>query len=450
MSYIPSTDADQREMLKKIGVERFQDLLRDIPEEMLYRGALDLPEPMSELEVRDHLADLAKRNAHNEDYICFLGGGAYDHYIPAAIGQLLARSEFYTAYTPYQPEVSQGTLQAIYEYQSMICELTGMEVCNASLYDGGSALAEGMLLACAHTRRVKVAVSSSLHPHYRRILETYARGRQLELIEVSAAEGATDIERLADTVDDETAAVVVQHPNFFGVLEQMPEISEITHRHGGLLITSNDPISLALLQPPSSYGTDIVTAEGQSLGVPLSFGGPYLGIFATTRALMRKMPGRMAGETTDQSGRRGYVLTLQTREQHIRREKATSNICTNQGLVALAATIYLALLGKNGLVKVAELCMQKSHYLANKINSLEGFRLKYGRPFFKEFVVESRISPERVMSELRERKKIFAGIPLQEMVPEQDNAFLCAVTEKRTRKQMDDLIDSLKELFPGP
>lgn len=446
MPFIPLTPKDRQEMLHALGVERFEDLLQAIPRHLLFKGDLRLPSPLSEMEVMTLLRRLSQQNDNCEDNICFLGGGAYDHYVPAPVKHILSRSEFYTAYTPYQPEVSQGTLQAIYEYQTMICELTGMDVANASMYDGGTSLAEAVLLASGHTRRNKVLISSTVNPRYVDIIRTYTQGQDIELVLIAQKEGVTDVDALKAAADENLAAVVIQHPNFFGNLEDMAPISQITHDNGALFITSNDPISLALLEPPGSYGTDIATGEGQSLGNPLNFGGPYLGIFTSTKALVRKIPGRLVGETTDQKGRRGFVLTLQTREQHIRREKATSNICTNNGLNALAATVYMALMGKNGLKKVAELSLQKSHYLASKINELNGFKLKFDQPFFKEFVVETTFPVDKVLQKLLEAG-IFAGIPLANYFPEMENCFLCAVTEKRTKDEIDYFVTKLREQF---
>jgi len=446
MGFVPNTKDDQKAMLKKIGVEKFEDLLSDIPPELLFQGDLKLPQPMSEMEVMTHLRDLGNKNENCEDNICFLGGGAYDHFIPAAVKHIISRPEFYTAYTPYQPEVSQGTLQAIYEYQSMICELTGMDVANDSVYDGGSALAEAMLLACGYTRRKEILVSAAVNPNYVEIIKTYSVGRDIAVKVIDWVDGATDLNKLADSLSENTAAVIVQHPNFFGYLEDVDEISELTHKFGALFVTSNDPISLAILKPPSEYGTDIVTGEGQSLGNSLNFGGPYLGIFAATKALIRKIPGRIVGRTLDRQGKDGFVLTLQTREQHIRREKATSNICSNEALNALAATVYMALMGKNGLRKVADLCLQKSHYLAGKINELNGFEQKFKRPFFKEFVIASERPVQDVLEKAMEQK-IFAGIHLAGFDALLKDSFLCTVTEKRTRKEMDKLIHILGELF---
>ncbi|MBN1999484.1 aminomethyl-transferring glycine dehydrogenase subunit GcvPA [candidate division KSB1 bacterium] len=444
MAFIPNTEADQKLMLEKIGVTRFEDLLDNIPPQLLFDGELNLPAPLSEMEILAHLGEMAQKNKNCEEYVCFLGGGAYDHFIPAVVKHILLRSEFYTAYTPYQPEVSQGTLQAIYEYQSMICELTGMDVANASMYDGGSALAEAVLLACGHTRRARILVSKSVNPRYIQIIRTYCRGRDFQVQLIDTADGITDLNKLDDVLSPDIAGVVVQHPNFFGCLESMPEISEMTHQKGALFITSNDPVSLAVLEPPGNYGADIATGEGQSLGNALNFGGPYLGIFTATRQLIRKMPGRIVGQTVDKKGRRGFVLTLQTREQHIRREKATSNICTNQALNALAATVYMALMGKTGLLKIAQYCLQKSHYMVNKINDIDRFSLAFPQAFFKEFVVQTDLAVNELMEKFL-ANKIFAGIPLASYFTEYKNSFLCTVTEKRTKAEIDRYLDILRE-----
>ena len=444
MAFLPHTDADKKDMLKAIGVENFEDLLSDLPAHLLYKGELKLPAPMSEMEVTSHLRRLSQKNENCLDNVSFLGGGAYDHFIPAVVKHILLRSEFYTAYTPYQPEVSQGTLQAIYEYQSLICELTGMDVANASMYDGGSALAEAALLACSFTRRSKVVVSAACHPNYIKIIRTYCYGQGIDVTIIPWDEGTVNVDALSESVDDRTAAVIVQHPNFFGCLEDMPALSELSHKAGALFITSNDPISLSVLQPPGEYGADIATGEGQPLGTPLSLGGPYLGIFAATEKLMRRMPGRIVGRTRDSHARQGFVLTLQTREQHIRREKATSNICTNNGLNALAATVYMALLGKSGMRKIAELCLQKAGYFANKIRSLDGFSLKFPRPFFKEFVVQSDSSVDGIISVLAQ-KGFFAGVPLMNYDHSLEDCFLTCVTEKRTKAEMDRFVQLLAE-----
>ncbi|HPG39006.1 MAG TPA: aminomethyl-transferring glycine dehydrogenase subunit GcvPA [bacterium] len=448
MGFIPNTDADQQQMLNKIGVRSFAELIGNIPGELLFKGELKLPVPLSEMEVLKHLNDLAGQNANCEDHICFLGGGAYDHFIPAAVKHIISRSEFYTAYTPYQPEVSQGTLQAIYEFQTMICELTGMDVANASVYDGGSALAEAMLLACGFTGRKEILIAATINPSYLQVIKTYSHGRGIVIRTIDWQNGAMDLQDLEKHISDQTAAVIVQYPNYFGYLEEVDTIAQLTHKNGALFITSNDPISLALLEPPGVYGADIVTGEGQVLGNPISFGGPYLGLFAAKKDLIRYMPGRIVGQTEDKNGKTGYVLTLQTREQHIRREKATSNICTNQGLNALAATVYMSLMGKNGLPAVAHLCLQKSHYLAQRLSALKGLKLKFDRPWFKEFVVEleSKYSVNNIINKMLE-KKVFAGISLQETDKRLGNCILVTVTEKRTKEEMDYYIKSMQELL---
>ncbi len=444
MPFIPNTEEEKRSMLKDIGVDKFEELLVNIPENVRLKGSLKLPEPLSEFEVTKALAALADKNRNLIDTISFLGGGAYDHYIPAAIGHITSRSEFYTAYTPYQPEVSQGTLQVIYEYQSLICRLFGMDASNASMYDGASALAEAALLAYNHTGRKKIVVSASVHPYYLDVLRTYCHGQSISVKVVGTENGCTDVSKLRELVGETTAAVIVQHPNFFGNLEQVTEISALAHEAGALLIASVDPISLGILQPPSTYDADIATGEGQALGNSISFGGPYLGIFTAKKELVRKMPGRIAGLTEDTQGRRGFVLTYQTREQHIRREKATSNICTNQALNALAATVYLSLMGKFGIKRVANLCLQKSHYLAERIAQLPGFELTFSKPFFKEFVVSTPLPAEDILRTLLD-KKIFGGIALARFFPELKNRLLISVTEKRTKEEMDIFLSCLSE-----
>lgn len=445
MSFIPNTDEDRKQMLAEIGIESFEDLLKNIPDDLRLKAKLNLPEPLSELEIRHELQALSEKNKSATDAICFLGGGAYDHFIPAAVGHITSRSEFYTAYTPYQAEVSQGTLQTIYEFQTLICELAGMEVANASMYDGGSALAEAALMAVNETKRTEVLLSKAVHPYYRQIIKTYFHGQRLEVKEIPIEEGITSIDELKRLITDKTAGVIIQHPNFFGFLENVFGAESIIHEKGALYITSNDPISLGILAPPGEYGVDIMTGEGQALGNALNFGGPYLGLLAIKRKYIRKMPGRLVGATEDTQARRGFVLAMQTREQHIRREKATSNICTNQALCALAATVYLTLMGKQGIKKVAELCLQKSHYLADKISSLKGFDLAFKQPFFKEFAIKCPLSPKELIKKL-EKKKILAGIDLSQFDHGIPDGLLIAVTEKRFRKELDYFIESLSEL----
>ncbi len=442
--YISNTDADRREMLAAIGVKQFEELLKNIPPEIRLKDGLRLPEALSELEVVNELQTMTSQNKNLTEVVSFLGGGSYDHFIPAAIGTIISRSEFITAYTPYQAEVSQGTLQAIYEFQTMICRLTGMDVANASMYDGGSALAEAVLLAMGHTKRNEIVIAGQLHPHYLEVIRTICVRRDVSVKQTKLNEGIADLDDLRKSVSSTTACVVVQHPNFFGCLEPVAEIGAIAHGVGALYLVSVDPISLGILSPPGEYGADVVTGEGQCLGVPTSFGGPYLGIFAVKEALMRKIPGRLSGVTVDAEGKRGFVLTLQTREQQIRREKATSNICTNQGLMMLAATVYLALMGKQGIREVAELCVQKSHYLADEIAKIKGFKLKYASPFFKEFVVDTPILPREIVRRLSGRN-ILPGIDLARF-DGVTGGLLVSVTEKKTKAEMERLMEELKDL----
>lgn len=438
------TEKNRRKMLDEIGVSKFEDLLQSIPETLRFKGRLNLPEPLSEYEVDKLLHEIAARNEHAGTHACFLGGGAYDHFIPAAVSHVLLRPEFYTAYTPYQPEVSQGTLQAIYEYQSLIAELTGLDAANASMYDGASALAEAALLVQSHTDRKTVLISKTVHPYYRRVAATYCRRFGVEIKEIGMAGGVTDLDELRRTTDSQTAGVLIQHPNFFGHLEEVDEIGKTVHHAGGLFVVSVDPISLGILKPPGAYGADIATGEGQAFGNSLSFGGPFVGLFAVKKELIRRLPGRMVGVTQDPHGNRGFVLTLQTREQHIRREKAASSICTNEQLCALASTVYLALMGKTGLPKVAELCLQKAHYLAGRIAEIKGFQLFAPKPFFKEFAVRCPVPPKRILTAMR-KERIFAGIDLGRFDYGLKDTLLIAVTEKRTKEEMDRFIKVLNQ-----
>src|SRR5215831_2935557 len=372
-------------MLGVIGADSIEQLLIRIPAKARLSRPLAVPAAMAETDLVRHLRALAGQNANADDYACFLGGGSYDHAIPSPINHLISRGEFFTAYTPYQPEASQGTLRSIFEYQTMMAELTGMDVANASLYDGGSALAEAVLMAAAVTGRRTALVSAGVNPLYRQVAETYAEGPDIRLASAPLGDGDTDLDALRRAVTDRTAAVVVQHPNFFGCLENVRAAADIAHGAGALFIVAADPINLGLLTPPGAMGADIAVGEGQALGVPMSFGGPNLGVFACRHELVRRMPGRLVGETVDAEGRRGFVLTLQTREQHIRREMATSNICTNVALCALMATISAAILGKQGLRRVGELSTAKAHYAAEVLTRAGGVRLRYRAPFFKEF-----------------------------------------------------------------
>jgi glycine dehydrogenase subunit 1 len=380
MRYLSTTAAQRAEMLRTIGAEDIEALIDRIPSKARLDRELMIPAALAEADLVAHLRALAERNADAERYVTFLGGGAYDHYIPSMINHMLLRGEFFTAYTPYQPEASQGTLRTIYEYQTMICELTGMDVTNASVYDGGSALAEAALMAHSVTERGQIVASGALSPLARRVVETYCAGPRLPVKTVPWVDGVTDLDALRKAVTGKTACVLVQYPNFFGCLEDLDQVAAIAHERGALLVVSVDPVALALLRPPGSVGADIVVGEGQALGNHLNFGGPYLGLFSCRKELVRRMPGRLVGATVDLDGDRGFVLTLQTREQHIRREKATSNICTNVALVALAATIHMALLGKDGLPRAATLSTAKAHYAAEMLGRVPGVSLRFTRP----------------------------------------------------------------------
>jgi glycine dehydrogenase subunit 1 len=438
LSYVLNTDADQRAMLDKIGVESIEELFQSIPTPLRLQQPLKVPQALSEIELQQHLSELARRNQSAEDAVCFLGGGSYDHFIPAVVDAVAGRSEFYTAYTPYQAEASQGSLQAFFEYQTLICQLTGMDVANASLYDGGSAVAEAVLMAMSIApKRSRVLVAESVHPEYRRTLQTYIANIDAKADTLPTPEGSLDPGDLKKAIDDNTLCVVVQHPNFFGCLEEVETLGQVARQRGALFIVSFDPISLGLLKRPGQYGADIAVAEGQCLGNPLAYGGPNLGILACREAFVRKMPGRLVGQTVDRNGKRCWVLTLQTREQHIRREKATSNICTNQGLMALKAAVYLTALGPQGLKETADLCARKAYYAANRLGAA-GLPLRFARPFFKEFTVSVPGEPSRLLSQLL-RAGYLAGLPLGRWYPALKDAVAVAVTEKRTKEEIDGL-----------
>lgn len=441
MNFLPHTEEERREMLKTIGLETMEQLFADIPPEVRLQQPLNIPGPMSELELTNHLQELSSKNGNLNDYVSFLGAGSYDHFMPSVINHMLLRSEFYTAYTPYQPEISQGTLTAIFEYQSLICELTGMDTANASMYDGATAMAEAAMMACGCQHRKKIVVSAAVHPEYRAVLKTYAAGQNIEVVEAPFKDGITDLQVLDGLVDDQIAGVIVQHPNFFGALEKVQQIGELAHAKGGLYITVVDPISLSILKPPGAYKADIVVGEGQALGNPVSFGGPQLGFFACTEKLTRKMPGRVVGQTVDTRGQRAFVLTLQAREQHIRREKATSNICSNEALSALAATIYLTMLGKKGLEEVALLCLQKANYLKEQLTAV-GLQPAFDAPFFKEFVVTTP-RPVQEINQVLLQDKIIGGLDLSKFYPGLNNQMLLCVTEKRSRGEMDALVSAI-------
>lgn len=441
--FLPNTDADRAAMLQTIGVASVRDLFADVPQDALY-PEFKLPRAMSELELMRELQALAARNANLNEYACFLGAGAYHHFIPATVPHLVFRTEFYTAYTPYQAEISQGTLQTIFEYQSMICALTGMDAANASHYDGATAAAEAAILAINQLpSRNKIVVCPTLHPEYRATIRTYLAGHDVHI--VGDEDTRATFEQVLDKhLDDQTACVMVANPDFLGCVRDLKPYAERVHAAGALFVVSAYPISLGLYPPPGAYGADVVVGEGQPLGNPIAFGGPYLGIFATKEKYVRRMAGRLVGQTTDTQGRRGFVLTLQAREQHIRREKATSNICTNQALCALAACVYLATLGKTGLRRVAEWCYHKAHYAARKINRLPGYRVHLEHEFFNEFVVECPRPVAAINAALREQG-IIGGYDLSREYPHLGNAMLIAVTEMNTRAQIDALVDALSQ-----
>lgn len=446
--FIPNTEAERNQMLQKIGLSKIEDLFTDVPKEFRYPD-LNLPEAMSEMEALQNLKDLAIANESTEDLLCFLGAGAYNHYTPAAVDAIISRGEFLTAYTPYQPEVSQGTLQAIFEYQSLVAALTGMDVSNASHYDGATAAAEACVLAYHHFRgkRGKFVLSKYLHPQYCETIKTYFQGYEKIKVVGDTNNGTLQTnEDLLKLVDNDTAIVYVQYPDFLGRIQDFTEFAKEVHAQGALLAISVNPLSLGLLKPPSEFDADIVTGEGQPLGISLSYGGPYLGLFATKNQFIRKLSGRLVGETVDGNGNKGYVLTLTAREQHIRREKATSNICTNQGLIALTSTVYMSLLGKNGLRQVARLNYDKAHYAAEQLSKIDGVEvIDYG-PFFNEFVVRMP-QPIKEINSLLLDYDILGGYDLSEDYPELENHMLMAVTEMITKDDIDYLVDTLKEVI---
>ncbi len=439
--YISITDAERAEMLQAIGVASVADLFVDVPERLRF-PRLDLPRPLSELDLSRELRGLSGMNANAQSHSMFLGAGAYNHFIPSAVDQILRRSEFYTAYTPYQPEISQGTLQAIFEYQSLISSLTGMEVANASHYDGGTAIAEAAIMALNVLRnRRKIVVARSVHPQYRAVLRTYLQSLDIPI--VGDEEPGATIEDTLDQVDATTALVIVQSPDFLGRLHDLRAVAERVHAAGALLAVHFDPIALGLFQTPGEIDADIATAEGQPLGIGLNYGGPYLGIFTCKQKHVHKIAGRLVGVTQDVDGKLAYVLTLRAREQDIRRERATSNICTNQGLMALAATVYLSLMGRQGLRRVAELCYHRAHYAADQIGQLPGYTVQTATPFFKEFVVECPRPVAAVNAALRERG-IIGGYDLTQDEPHLKDAMLLCVTEMNSKAEIDELVGVLR------
>ncbi len=446
MTYVPTTDAEQQEMLRTIGASSIEELLAPVPAEVRLQRPLDLPAALPELDVRRLIAGLAEENADLDHFPSFLGAGSYDHFIPSVVPHLARRSEFLTSYTPYQPEISQGVLQATYEFQTMVCELTGMDVANASLYDGATAVVEAALMAVGPNGTGEVLVSRGLDPQYRGTLRTYAHARGFTLREIELEDGVTAPGALEAALSPATKAVIVQHPNFLGALEDVRAVERLTHQaNAAFIVAITEPASLGLLAAPGAYGADIVAAEGQSLGNPIGFGGPALGLFAATAEYLRRMPGRLVGQTVDNRGQTGYVLTLQTREQQIRRERATSNICTNQALLAVAATVYLAALGKQGFRELGEQCVRRAHYAQERITSVPGFRPLFGRPFFDEFAVATPLPVEELNAALRDRG-IIGGYDLSREYPELGQAALFCVTETRTREEIETLVAALEEI----
>lgn len=441
MRYLPHTEAEVSEMLATIGAKNIDELFSSIPKDLRLNKDLDLPKPLSESELVKHISDTAKKN--KTDAISFLGAGAYRHYVPAAVQTIVSRSEFITPYTPYQPEISQGTLMTVFEYQTMMARIFEMDVVNASHYDGATATAEAALLAIKHTKRKKILVADTLHPEYRATLETILRPSGTEIVLIKhTSTGEIDIESLKQSCTKDAAGFIVQYPNFFGVIEDLKAMSDIVHASGGLFITSiPEPMSMGLIEAPGLLGADIVCAEGQSFGCGLNYGGPYLGIFAAKDKLLRMMPGRIVGETVDADGKRGYVLTFATREQHIRREKATSNICSNEALCATTAAVYLALLGKEGLSKLAELNYARSEYAKEQVKSKK-LKVKFSGSTFNEFVIELNRPADGVLNELL-KHNIFGGVDLGRWYPEYKNCILVCITEENSKEEIDELVKHL-------
>lgn len=441
MRYLPMTPADRQEMLAAVDLVSVEELYADVPGELLLRQLPELPQPLSETELVRHFDELA---AANRELLSFQGAGAYDHFIPASVPALAGRSEFFTAYTPYQPELSQGMLQSIYEYQTSICRLTGLDAANASMYDGASALAEAALMACGLTGRSRIAVAGSMHPEYRQTIATYLAGQGLTMLELPLLDGRLDSQAALAAIDDDLAGMLLQTPNFFGLLED--EIACLRHKldeHGGLLVISSDPLSLGVCRTPAEWGADIAAGEGQPLGISLSFGGPYLGWLACRRQYTRRLPGRIVGATKDRQGRPCYVLTLQAREQHIRRQRAASNICSNEALMALTATIYLSSMGPAGMQEAAGQCLQKSAYALERLSALKGCSSTFSGPFFREFTLTLPGSAEEALEFMSERG-IAGGVPLGRFYPDMENCLLVCVTEKRSRQEIDNLVEVME------
>ncbi|ASV69030.1 MULTISPECIES: aminomethyl-transferring glycine dehydrogenase subunit GcvPA [Cytobacillus] len=436
--YLPMTDSDQKEMLEAIGVKTIDDLFSDIPESVRFKREYNIKPAKTESALMKELMLLSQKNADLKTNTSFLGAGVYDHYMPVIVDHVLSRSEFYTAYTPYQPEISQGELQAIFEFQTMISELTGMDVANSSMYDGGTALAEAAMLATGHTKRKKVLISSTVHPESKAVIQTYAKGQYIDVVEIPHKDGLTDMSALKEMIGDDIAAVVVQYPNFFGRVEPLAELEEIIHAHKSLFVVSSNPLSLGALTPPGKFGADIVAGDAQVFGIPTAFGGPHCGYFAVTKKLMRKVPGRLVGQTVDENGQRGFVLTLQAREQHIRRDKATSNICSNQALNALAASVAMTALGRNGVKQMAIDNIQKAHYAKEQFRSA-GFDITFDGGSFNEFIIKCN-RPVREVNQALLKKNIIGGYDLGRDYSELAHHMLIAVTELRTKDEIDTFV----------
>ncbi len=446
MTYTGLNEQQVAAMLAEIGVKSIDELFADIPAEIRLNRMLNLPKAMDDISLQDHLRSLARKNHATDELVSFLGAGCYDHYIPPVVDALSSRSEFVTAYTPYQAETSQGVLQTFYEYQSMICRITGMDVSNASMYEAGSAVAEAVLMARDITSRPKVLVADNVHPEYVQVLRTYIAALPMTIEMIPTPRGTIDPKDLAGQLDEQTAAVVVQQPDFFGLINPLDQISQAVRKVQALLIAVVNPISLGLLAPPQKFDVDIVVGEGQPLGIRQNFGGPYLGFMAAKEKYLRRLPGRLIGATVDSEGRRAYCLTLQTREQHIRRERATSNICSNEGLLAIRAAIYLAAMGREGFTKTANLCFQKAHYAAGRIAHLKGYELAFSAPFFNEFTVRCKRAPVSTVIRVARENGILAGIDLGRWYTPLKDCLLVAVTEKRTKEQIDRLVNVLDQI----
>lgn len=443
--YLPMTETDKQEMLSAIGVSSTDELFSDIPDKVRLQDGLNLKAPKSEAELKKELSQMANKNYNLREYTSFLGAGVYDHFIPSVVDHIISRSEFYTAYTPYQPEISQGELQAIFEFQTMISELTGMPVANSSMYDGGTSLAEAVNLSAGQTRKKKVLVSKAIHPESQAVIETYGKGQNLDIVYIDYSDGRTNLEQLASELDENTASVVIQYPNFFGQIEPLAEVRALLDAQPKtMFIVSSNPLALGYLTPPGKFGADIVVGDTQVFGIPAQFGGPHCGYFATTEKLMRKIPGRLVGQTKDENGVRGFVLTLQAREQHIRRDKATSNICSNQALNALASAVAMSSIGKHGIRKMAELNMQKARY-AKKQFEVAGFEVVGEGSFFNEFIVKLPVSVKVANDKLLE-KGIIGGYDLATYYPELEGHMLIAVTEIRTKEEIDAFVKELGDI----